>query len=304
MDAFDFSFDLKTNRKLISSRKKKKLSFYMFIYVLLQCSISVFSYKQISVSIFSLSFEPNIIMGIITSLNVLIAVIMVQTHWYYGGIISFSLLGVSFLSVLLSVFVGKHVDSLPGFFILLSGIITNILVMNNLRLIQINSLLNKKFSLTDPLTGLYNRRGATFYINKLIRNDKPFFLLFLDLDNFKSLNDSKGHSSGDFVLKVMAKRWLSIQKPGGIIARNGGDEYLIVIQADSTFDINKYADECVKLAATPVIIKNHDFTFQTSASIGVSRFPKDGNTLDRLMTNADMAMYESKKKGKNTYTLF
>lgn len=227
---------------------------------------------------------------------------MSQIHWHYGGIISYTLFTINLLLVFVSIFVSHHPDSLPGFFFICSGFLINTLVINNLKLIESKKLLAQKLAIIDSVTGLYNRRGITNYMETLLREDKPFHVLFLDLDNFKTLNDTFGHSYGDLMLRVIGERWSSIPKPDGLIARNGGDEFLIVIPCNFKFDVEGFARECVKKALEPVYLEEGK-TFTTSASIGIASYPENGLTADELLIKADYAMYESKHKGKNCFTL-
>lgn len=298
MDEFDFS----TCKVKIDTIKKIKLAFLSCLYCFFIVLVSLVNRKQISVTISGTIFSPSVISGVITSISVGIGIMMTQVHWHYGGILCYFFFSISFLLCLISIFVSIHPESIPGIFFLFSGFLINFVLIKNLRTIATKNLIVKKASVTDSITGLLNHRGINRAINLLIEKGKPFYILFLDMDNFKSLNDTYGHSAGDFFLTCMGKRWNSIPKPEGQIARNGGDEYIIVIPADKPFDIEEYAKECVKKAAEPVELPNNKGNFKSSASVGIAKYPDNGTTIDQVMSKADSAMYESKHKGKNCYT--
>lgn len=298
MDEFDFS----TNKIKIKPIQKIKLLFFSSLYFFLIILIAYINKKQFFLTISGTVFSTSIISGVITSLSVAIGIMMTQVHWHYGGILCYFFFVISFIFCLISIFVSKHAESTPGLFFLFSGFLINFVLIKNLKTIASKNLIVKKASVTDPITGLLNHRGITRAINLLISKEKPFYLLFLDMDNFKSLNDTYGHSAGDFFLTSLGIRWNSIPKPAGQIARNGGDEYIIVIPADKPFDIEGYAKECVKKAAEPVELPGKKGSFCSSASVGIAKYPENGTTIDQIMSKADSAMYESKHNGKNCYT--
>ncbi len=158
--------------------------------------------------------------------------------------------------------------------------------------------------LFDTLTGLANRRSLLDEIQIcLYKKNSSFSLLFLDLDNFKRINDSLGHHSGDELLKIVGKRLKSCVRSGDLVSRLGGDEFCILIRklrheddgrtiANNVLNILKNP---LRLQATEVII---------SASIGIVSAPKDGLNTEALLQKADLAMYRAKALGRNKYQLF
>lgn len=295
-------FDIFKNKNKINRFQITKLTILSVLYILLIILICIVNKNKIHFEISGSLFNPSIISGVITSLSVAIGIMMTEVHWNYGGKLCTFFFIISFILCLMSVFVAKHPESTPGIFFLLSGFLINFVLINNLKIIANKNLIVKKASVTDSITGLLNHRGITRIINYLISKETPFYLLFLDMDNFKSLNDTCGHSAGDFFLTCVGKRWNTIPKPSGHIARNGGDEYIIVIPADKPFDIEGFAKECVKKAAEPVELPKNKGIFTSSASVGIAKYPDNGTTIDQVMSKADSAMYESKHKGKNCYT--
>ena len=159
----------------------------------------------------------------------------------------------------------------------------------------------------DALTGLPNRRlvydrflQATAYAD---RAGAKVALLFLDLDNFKTINDSLGHLIGDALLKEVAARLAECVRDTDTISRQGGDEFLIVLP--DLADADATAPVLVKIRERlqdPVDAEGQELT--TSASIGVAIYPDDGEDFDTLLKKADTAMYRAKDAGRNTYRFF
>ncbi|RXJ91142.1 hypothetical protein CRV01_02370 [Arcobacter sp. CECT 8983] len=159
----------------------------------------------------------------------------------------------------------------------------------------------------DHLTGLLNKAQFENMLNKTIakavRNTRKFALLFIDLDNFKQVNDTAGHDIGDLVLKELSSRFQKILRKEDIIARIGGDEFNVIIDnitelSDVILISKKLNDEINK----PFLIKNK--TFYLSLSIGISIFPTHGLNASDLSKNADSAMYEVKKNGRNSVMVY
>ena len=159
----------------------------------------------------------------------------------------------------------------------------------------------------DPLTGLPNRlllndrmQGA---LQRARRDQSSVALLFVDLDRFKTINDTFGHHVGDLVLCEVAQRFCALTRESDTVARLGGDEFLIILEGIyEPSDASRIADKMLDdLRAAPVTI---DQEFFIGASIGISLFPQDGDDAASLMKNADVAMYRAKERGRNTYEFF
>ena len=164
-----------------------------------------------------------------------------------------------------------------------------------------------KLSTLDPLSGLYNRLSLMEKINWLLSKSKrthsKFALIFFDLDNFKMINDSQGHEFGDAVLKQVSKVLLEAVRENDIVSRFGGDEFVIILS-----DIE---DETVVVEVIDRLQENlsipfaHNSTpYSVTASMGIAIYPKDGETPSLLLKNADIAMFEAKDLGKNSYHFF
>jgi len=170
----------------------------------------------------------------------------------------------------------------------------------NSRLIESNKQLMFETE-HDALTGVYNRKFITESIQKEIDMQRPFALIMLDLDNFKLINDLYGHKSGDELLVLVAKKIAHQLKQSDSVARTGGDEFIILLR-------NIRAKTQILRVARRILQRirsEMDSNFSViKASIGISRYPADGSLFDDILTKADAAMYESKRLGKNTITIF
>jgi len=164
----------------------------------------------------------------------------------------------------------------------------------------------EKLVYCDFLTGLPNRRFLLEKIENIIKtadNNSKFSFLFLDLDNFKMVNDIFGHDYGDKLLKMIASELKSCIHEGDIVGRLGGDEFLILLgNTYSTDEIERKAKNIINLFSRQWNLCGKEFFI--TASIGVVIYPNNGTDLQTLYKNADTAMYQAKEKGKNCFLFF
>jgi diguanylate cyclase (GGDEF)-like protein/PAS domain S-box-containing protein len=159
----------------------------------------------------------------------------------------------------------------------------------------------------DPLTELPNRVLFNDRLEQGIvaarRTGQSLALLFIDLDRFKTINDSLGHQVGDLLLKEVAGRMLNCIRKGDTLSRLGGDEFVVTLEGlQQAEDAAQVAGKIIRALARPIEIGSHTLT--TSCSIGISIFPLDAEDDRTLMKNADTAMYHAKEKGRNNYQFF
>ena len=158
----------------------------------------------------------------------------------------------------------------------------------------------------DPLTGLYNRR----YFNEMFENalqqnlryKRTGALLYLDLDNFKFVNDTLGHQVGDKLIKEVALALRRITRASDIVSRIGGDEFAIVIQDIDEPGVTEFCEDLnrrINAVIRPLVAKQ-----KVSTSTGIAMFPHHGKTVNQLLVNADIAMYQAKGNGKGGWHLF
>ena len=159
----------------------------------------------------------------------------------------------------------------------------------------------------DTLTNLPNRLFFQDRLDQALsqasRHRKRLGLLFLDLDNFKNINDTLGHQVGDELLKKVADRLFHSLRRHDVIARHGGDEFLVLIEdMVEPIELRRITDNIQNSLSSPVHLDNLEFNI--SVSIGISIYPENGLTRDSLLRNADAAMYEAKKNGRNRVAFY
>lgn len=166
----------------------------------------------------------------------------------------------------------------------------------------------KQLAFFDPLTGLPNRRLFYDRLQQAIieaeRNKTNLAIFFLDLDIFKSVNDTMGHAHGDELLKEVSKRLVKLLRKSDIVSRFGGDEFVIlIINPKNEQSIRNIAENILNNIRNPFKLNNTDQNITTSLGISIYS-PDRARDADTLLKNADAAMYKAKEKGKNTYEIY
>jgi diguanylate cyclase (GGDEF)-like protein len=159
----------------------------------------------------------------------------------------------------------------------------------------------------DGLTGLPNRSLFSKLLGQAIslarRNDRRLAVLFLDLDRFKSINDTLGHDAGDQLLQEVARRLRGCLRESDTVARLGGDEFVVLLpEMRSEKEVGIVAQKLLSATAHPFLLAGLEF--RVTASIGVSAYPQDGLDEETLTKHADIAMYQAKEDGKNTFRCY
>lgn len=158
----------------------------------------------------------------------------------------------------------------------------------------------------DTLTGLPNRtkfeRVISEYIERKGDKVQVFSIIFIDLDRFKIINDTLGHHIGDEMLKVLAKRIRKILGKDDLLARIGGDEFVSIVNINDQSDVDNVVAQIISAIRDTIIIG--DYSLNTTASIGIARYPEDGLDKSTLLKHADSAMYHAKETGRDTYAFY
>ncbi len=158
----------------------------------------------------------------------------------------------------------------------------------------------------DQLTGLPNRSLLRDRVNQLIasaqRDKQEFAVLFIDLDNFKNVNDSLGHHAGDLLLQGVAERLSASVREMDTVSRLGGDEFVVILPGVGIEGAQQVARKIIGQVASNYAIESHNLTVTTS--LGISIYPGDATDMESLLKHADTALYRAKAKGKNDYALF
>jgi diguanylate cyclase (GGDEF)-like protein len=218
-----------------------------------------------------------------------------------GYLISFVFIGVSFLNLYLFSLAQNTTFLTTSTLVNIVGMITIVLLLGR------NADALHRISYYDWLTGLPNRERFKSKLNDIIEKgtvrNKQTAVLFLDLDQFKYVNDTMGHSAGDKLLQTVAQRISSIIPPSSTLSRMGGDEFaLMLTDVSKTEDIEKVAQQLIEALQEPLTIEGRDIYI--TSSIGIALFPQDGITTDVLMKNADSALYWAKDQGRNNYQFY
>jgi diguanylate cyclase (GGDEF)-like protein/PAS domain S-box-containing protein len=159
----------------------------------------------------------------------------------------------------------------------------------------------------DTLTNLPNRQQFNERLEQSLerarRENQSVALLFLDLDRFKHVNDSLGHPVGDELLRIVAQRVKETLRHGDTVARLGGDEFIILLENSvSEYDIERVARKILAAVAEPFLVYGHKLDIGTS--IGISRYPEDGEDPITLIKHADLAMYQAKEQGRGNFQFY
>ena len=159
----------------------------------------------------------------------------------------------------------------------------------------------------DSLTGIPNRTlfldRSEIALNQAKRSNEGLAVIFIDLDEFKELNDTLGHDAGDVMLKTVAQRFINCARKSDTVSRRGGDEFTILMPRI------KNIEDAVKLAERILLSNKNAISIKEKmvfpkTSIGISIYPHDGDSIETLINNADKAMYYAKKSGKNQYSFY
>jgi diguanylate cyclase (GGDEF)-like protein len=159
----------------------------------------------------------------------------------------------------------------------------------------------------DPLTRLPNRSFWTERVRAQVvtasRHREQFAVLFLDLDQFKTVNDSLGHAVGDLLLSAVATRLQAMLREEDLLARQGGDEFVALLpRLPRVEDAAVVANKMIQTLRAPFVVEGHELS--VSVSIGIALYPQDASSADTLIKQADLAMYSAKESGRNAYRFF
>jgi diguanylate cyclase (GGDEF)-like protein len=192
-----------------------------------------------------------------------------------------------------------------GVGMLIATMVVPLYVANLIRNLHVALARLRTMATHDPLTGLKNRQGFYEEIARTLalaeKKRSTFAVIFVDLDGFKPVNDTLGHAAGDKMLKVVGQRLHEHVRKSDVVARIGGDEFVIIMRETSRTAIPAIADQVIRAVAMPYAIGGSTVTL--TSSIGIAVYPENGRTVDELVAKADDAMYQSKRQGGGGYCM-
>lgn len=294
----------------LTSRKHVHIVFY-FLLLLLYGLTSYFRSKTVGVSsVIILNGIPvpfASFTGVFVSLANICFIMLVVFFGKLGFFTSLIILSYQTIYLSINIFIQHAYGNMSGLF---TGLVTLLaiifLYINNIQIEKFQKTLREQ-AVTDALTGLPNRLAGDKLIKKLIKQNEKFVIVMIDLNNFKNINDTMGHNTGNEVLKEIATRWKYAADSGlsgthDFITRQGGDEFnLIIRNYKSDDDVLKAIKYYESILETKIILK--DFDFFATASFGYAEYPADSDNVDTLFSYADMAMYEIKRANSSAHIL-
>jgi diguanylate cyclase (GGDEF) domain len=238
-----------------------------------------------------------------------------------SNLVAFFLCTFSLIFALYDILIYRNLDVLPGVLVPMISAGVSLLISNygrNLnkqiervleysRIVKKNDVLLHRLAFYDTLTGLPNRKMIIDQIDKLtnpaFQGKNEFLFAYLDLDEFKRINDYMGHSAGDAILRQVAQKWKLLCHKEDLLGRVGGDEFAILIRHKmSRIELMEYLESFWNTLTDAIIVENKEFTINVSC--GITRYPEDGSSAEELFKNADIALYKAKNSGKKNFQFF
>ena len=292
----------KTLRRLSLDRETPKSA---FILLLLLYGIATFltrssSNTQAEITLFGETMRFSALTGVFSMLGSTCIIVLVMLFRKVGYFTAMFLLIVQLPGLIINIFVRHNVQSLPGLFTSFMIIIAiTIIFLSNRKILAYQKSIRDQ-AVTDSLTGLPNRFACTELMQDLLRRNSDFVVVSADLNNFKSINDTMGHSAGDAVLIEVARRWRELAnntttETTEFVARNSGDEFILIISDYDSLDAVEETIEAYK-AELEKKMTIDDCDYYMTACYGYAVCPDDSTVIDNIFTFADAAMHEVKDK--------
>ncbi|MDO5559376.1 MAG: EAL domain-containing protein [Oscillospiraceae bacterium] len=289
------------NKKKIYRNVTAVINFIIYI-----CSLivtSTISGTDVSIDILGVNIVASSLCGIITAFNcvqILWYIIVFKKNGYYMATLMCLM---HCTGMIVPFFIDRRVDSLPGIAVVLANFATATFVYEYICKFETTKEFLKNQANTDSLTDLPNRRALSTHIEELIRQNKKFAVSFVDIDDFKMINDTVGHNAGDEVLRMVSHEWMMRLNPSDFLARLGGDEFaLVIIEDKSKEELRERINEMAAVLNSDLGLAYEMFRF--TASFGVSFYPENGDSYTSLLSCSDAAMYNAKLRGKATVSYY
>lgn len=233
--------------------------------------------------------------GILSSLISLMCILMVTIDFKKGRILAYIFLTLQIGFMTIGIIRSDELFSLPGIY-------NSIVTIISVTLIYWQLSRSNKMSVTDYMTGLMNRRGLVKYIEKKVSEKNKLYLIYLELDNFRAINDNLGHKYGDMIIRIVAKRLNNYSDKDTFVSRIGGAEFAVVI--GSKKDPREFATKLTETLGKDIVINDtNPININISIYAGISEYPTNAVVADELLKYADIAIYHI-RKSPNKKVLF
>ena len=293
-----------SNDKILKNISTKAPHPIGFVLLLLLYSIVIFLIIKVSrdptlINIFGVPTPLKVFTGVFNSLGNISIISMVVFYRKKGFITSIAILSVQFPVLIVKMFVFHDSSTIPGFFMNIFTILSICIIYLYYKQLEKYQGKIRHQALNDMLTGLPNRFACTELMNDRISKQAKFTLVSIDLNNFKSINDTMGHEVGDNVLKVIAERWRDLANSRksatkDFVARVGGDEFSLVIRGyNSDKDVINTINIYKSTLEQKITIDDYDYFI--NASFGYAQYPEDAENSGTLFSYADAALHEIKR---------
>lgn len=283
-------------------RNSKKNNFFIvcciLIYVILILISQVIARNGNRVIMIGRNSIPSLsINGVLQAVQFFMCLCMVSVDYKKGRIISAIMISLSILLNLKEIITMHVLNSLPG-------IINLIFYLIGIEILCRQFEIREKDIITDFLTKLNNRHGLIRTLNEKTSGKDPFYVMYIDLENFKLINDNLGHRCGDTALMIVSERIQSVVGSKGTLGRIGGDEFIIIL--DHKYDPTEISKSIISKTGEKIPLSTGKTIVDcyVSAFIGIAEFPDDATDADTLIKLADIAMYHSSKNKENRICFF
>lgn len=243
-------------------------------------------------------FGSSSIKGVLVSLAAMIGIFGVFIEWKYGFFFTFSAATIFSLMTASTVILRGNLYALPGTITCLAGLLGQVLVRNQLKIRYIEAHM-------DMLTGIPNRVAFLKTLKAKVNEKKHFYLVLMNLENFKMINDEYGHEVGDVILKEMTQKWMNQKGKDDFLARIGGDEFCLIIPKKYLDNIDEYIKMFISHGArnTLKLESGEKYRFP-EINAGIVSFPNDASSDQDLLRKADYALQRAKKSNEINCCIF
>ncbi len=279
------------------------------IYAALLGTIRWITFETPEIILFGRLFSNETLRGILTQLQLMVSILLVLKESKHGFILAVFVNFMSFLTATLYSLIHQELSPLPGILSYFSTILIVLLIYNykrkvcsRVKRIEDQKLEVEKLAYFDELTGAMSRRKFMQTLRDAMvrceKNKARLFVVFVDIDNFKSINDTLGHHTGDLVLRELTNRLVNKLNVYDYIGRLGGDEIGLICERTCTEEeFRIYLEGLKNSIIQPYSVDQVELI--VTASFGASAYPDYANGPEEILREADLAMYNSKRRGKN-----